>query len=135
MKKLKYYPYMICKSMRKSMNIKHISEKNLSHLENDMLDLLWKMKKARVREIYNLLIKKRDLAHSSVAVMLDRLYKKGHVKREVESCKGGFRYIYCPSLEKSEFQRNVIENSVNKIIKKFGSTAINYFDERFGKEN
>ena len=108
-----------------------VSESILSPLEQDILSLLWVKKKAKVREIYQIIRKKKDIAHTSIAVMLDRLHQKNLVRREVESCRGGFRYTYYPLQCEAEFKNEKIRTAVDKLIEKFGSTAVNYFNERF----
>jgi len=111
------------------------SEKGvLSPLENDVLKVIWPDKKKKVRDVYNSLKDKRKVALSSVAVILDRLYEKGVVDRKAETCRGGMRYIYFPKKNKKEFEKSVVEGAVEDLIHKFGSTAVAYFNERFGKK-
>jgi len=110
-------------------------EKQLSPLENDILELLWKQKHARVREIYDTLRKKKKkVAHTSVAVFLDRLYEKKLVKRDIETCRGGFRYMYTTATEKEDFHKAIVQRAVDSLIHRFGNTAISYFNERFSRE-
>ncbi len=103
----------------------------LSPLENDILKVLWPDKKLKVRQIYSKLKGKRKLALSSVAVLLDRLHDKGVVGRKMETGRGGIRYVYFPSKSKREFEKSIVEETVNNLINKFGNTAVNYFNERF----
>ncbi len=106
----------------------------LSPLEKDVLKILWPNKAMKVREIYNILKHKRSVALSSIAVILDRLHDKKIVSRNVETGKGGIRYIYYPKHDKKGFERSVIEKTINKMIEKFGSTAVSYFNERFSEK-
>jgi len=103
----------------------------LSPLEKDVLTILWLRKSMKVRDIYNILKKKRKVALSSVAVILDRLYERNVVKRRIETARGGIRYIYSPRQDKGGFEKSVIEITVNKLIERFGSRAVSYFNERF----
>jgi predicted transcriptional regulator len=105
----------------------------LSPLEQDILKVIWPDRKMRVRAIYEKLKGRRKLALSSVAVLLDRLHCRGVVKRDVETGRGGVRYIYYPSSDQRQFEKNVVETAVNKLIEKFGSTAVSYFNERFSR--
>lgn len=106
----------------------------LSPLEADVLEILWKKKDIRVRELHNILKKKRKVALTSIAVILDRLYKKRLVKRTAEPGRGGHHYIYSSSTSKSDFEHSVMEGAVNKLIASFGNSAVNYFNERFSKK-
>ncbi len=105
----------------------------LSPLEQDILQVLWQKKSMRVREIYNKLKDKRKLALSSVAVLLDRLYERNIVDREIETARGGVRYVYFAKQDKIGFEKSVVEQTVNKLIDAFGKVATAYFDERFRK--
>jgi len=106
----------------------------LSPLEADVLRVLWPDKQLKVRQIYDALKHKRKVALSSVAVILDRLHEKNIVSRNVETARGGMRYIYFPKHDKKEFEKTVVESAVNKLIDAFGPTAVSYFNERFGKK-
>ena len=109
-------------------------ESVLSPLENDVLKVLWPDRRLKVRHIYEKLSKDRPVALSSIAVILDRLFEKSIVNRSVEKGRGGVRYIYYPVHNKSQFEKSLIETTVNKLIDNFGSTAVSYFNERFGEE-
>ncbi len=106
----------------------------LSPLETDVLTTLYKLEKARTREIHRLLKQRRHVAFTSVIVMLDRLHKKGIVARTIESGQGGGHYIYYPKASRQEFEESVVDNTVNKLISNFGDVAANYFHKRFSKK-
>lgn len=108
-------------------------ESLLSPLESDVLSIIWPNKEMRVREIYNILRKDREVALCSIAVILDRLHERNIVDRRVEIGRGGARYVYFPLKNKTEFEKSIIEKTVNNLIQKFGSTAVSYFNERFKK--
>ncbi|MBI2546427.1 BlaI/MecI/CopY family transcriptional regulator [Candidatus Woesearchaeota archaeon] len=105
----------------------------LSPLENDVLKILWPDKRMKVRAIYDRLKGKRKVALSSIAVILDRLHERSIVERQIETGRGGVRYIYFPKKNKQEFETEIVESTVNSLINKFGQTAISYFNERFSK--
>lgn len=106
----------------------------LSPLESDVISILFRKNEAKVREIHNILKRKKNVALTSIAVILDRLYKKGLVKRKMENGKGGIHYIYSTSESKTDIEKSIIESSINKLIDVFGPSAVNYFDERFSKK-
>lgn len=105
----------------------------LSPLEADILKILLANKEMKVRDIHNRLKGKRKVALTSIAVMLDRLYEKKFVNRKVEIGRGGPHYIYYPVADKSNIEHSIIKMTVDKLIDSFGSTAVNYFNERFSK--
>lgn len=103
----------------------------LSPLENDVIKILWKRDSMRVRDIYHILRKKRKVALTSVAVILDRLHEKRIVTRKIAVGRGGEHYIYSSSCSRQDFEQSVIDKTVNKLIDKFGPVAVTYFNERF----
>ncbi len=105
----------------------------LSPLQQDILETLWRKDNQRVRQIHNIL-KHKNIALTSIAVDLDRLHKKGVVQRIVEKGLGGPHYIYSVNKTKEEFQTSILDNTVDKLIEKFGSVAVDYFNGRFSKK-
>lgn len=108
-------------------------ESVLSPLESDVLHIIWPAKEMKVRAIYEKLRPKKKIALSSIAVILDRLFDRGIVDRKMETGRGGVRYLYFPKQDKGQFEKSIVEQTVNSLINKFGSTAVSYFNERFKK--
>jgi|SRR3989338_8721939 len=105
----------------------------LSPLENDVIKILWKRESMRVRDIYSLLRRRRKVALTSVAVILDRLYEKKLVTRKIALGRGGEHYIYSSCCSQQDFEQSVIDKTVNRLIDKFGPVAVTYFNERFSR--
>lgn len=105
----------------------------LSPLETDTLLLLWRLDKARVKEIHRILKGRKKVALTSVAVTLDRLHQKGIVSRTVEKGRGGGHYIYYPRSTRHEFEESIVNHTVNRLMNNFGPVAANYFHKRFSK--
>ncbi|MBI2138344.1 BlaI/MecI/CopY family transcriptional regulator [Candidatus Woesearchaeota archaeon] len=103
----------------------------LSPLEKSLLSLFAPEKERRANELYRKISKKKKVALSSIPVILDRLYTKGILERRAETCRGGARYVYKLQLDKSHFEKSIVENTVNALIHKFGQSALSYFNERF----
>ncbi len=116
----------------KVLEIRQELKAALSPLEALVLEALAGGQGLRTKDVYKLVKRKRKVALTSVAVMLDRLYSKGLVDRKVESCRGGHRYIYCASANTEKFEEKMLGSAVNKLIERFGSVAVSYFNERFG---
>ncbi|MBI4154195.1 BlaI/MecI/CopY family transcriptional regulator [Candidatus Woesearchaeota archaeon] len=107
----------------------------LSPLESDVLKIMWKNPDSwRVRDIHSTLKKRRKVALTSVAVILDRLHAKKIVTRKINIGRGGEYYIYSCQVCKEDFQQTVVEKTVDKLIDNFGDVAVNYFNERFSKD-
>lgn len=102
----------------------------LSPLENSVLKVLWRSGgKMRVRELH---AKLKVVPLTSIAVTLDRLHGKGAVVRASEKGRGGTHYIYS-AIPKESFQRSVVAGIADRLVANFGSIAVNYFNEKYGK--
>lgn len=106
---------------------------DLSPLERAILKKLWPQRRLKVRELFTLLKNERSVALTSIAVALDRLHSKSIVDRTITTGRGGIRYVYFPRKSRAEFEKSVVEATVNKLITRFGTTALSYFNERFKK--
>ncbi|MEW6721741.1 MAG: BlaI/MecI/CopY family transcriptional regulator [Candidatus Micrarchaeota archaeon] len=105
----------------------------LSPLEATVLKALLPGKRMKVREIHESVSRKQKVVLTSVAVMLDRLHEKKLVGREVETCRGGTRYIYFLRKSPDEIEEEYLKGQVDSIISKFGDKAIAYFHRRFSE--
>ncbi|MBI2667863.1 BlaI/MecI/CopY family transcriptional regulator [Candidatus Woesearchaeota archaeon] len=108
--------------------------KSLSPLESFIIKSLKPNKKYSSQIVYNLINKNKKISRSSVPVILDRLYNKGLLERETETGRGGIRFLYKVQLNKEEFERKVVENTVNALVKRFGEKAVVYFNESVAKQ-
>lgn len=103
----------------------------LSPLESRVLGLLSPAGARTVRDVHGRL--GGDAALTSVAVTLDRLHKMGLVERRAETCRGGIRYRYTARTSPRDFEKRLVESTVDNLIERFGPAALAYFEERFGK--
>lgn len=115
--------------MRSENSLQRVAQ--LSPLENDVLNAIWKGSGGmRTRDVHAKLGKK--VALTSVAVMLNRLHGKGAVSRTSEKGRGGTHYIYS-AVPKEKFQRSLIAGVADRLVENFGSVAVNYFNEKYGR--
>lgn len=93
----------------------------LGDLEKEVLEVLWKRKEATLKEIWKVFNKQKGLAYTTIATVLQRLQKKGFVKKE----KG--RYV--PVYSKKDFTINLFNRFVNSFLSNFGDLAYASFVE------
>ncbi len=106
---------------------------NVSPLEAKVLEVLLPGEKMKVREVHQTLSKKQKVPFTSIAVILDRLYVKKLVDRNMETCRGGTRYIYFLKKNVNELEEDYLKQNVDRIISKFGDKAVAYFHKRFSE--
>ena len=113
--------------------------KVLGSLEADVLDVLWELKKGHVKKIHQEVakkraLKKRKIAITTVATVLDRLFEKGFVDRELKR-KNGIRYEYSPSITETQLKKAVVRDVLNGLFETFGEAAIAHLVDRAGIED
>jgi len=105
--------------------------KVLGDLEADVLEALWKLKVAHVRDIHREVARKRKVAVTTVATVLDRLFEKGLVERELIRTRGLY-YEYRPSLSKRQLESTIVRDVLKGIFETFGDAAVSYLVNQVG---
>ena len=108
--------------------------KVLGDLEADIMKTIWNIESGDVKTIHKHLTKERKAAVTTVATVLDRLHEKNLVQRELVK-KGGIRYIYKPSMTRTQFDSTVVSNVLRGLFESFGESAISYLVQTTGIED
>ncbi|MGW8181872.1 MAG: BlaI/MecI/CopY family transcriptional regulator [bacterium] len=106
----------------------------LGDLEADIMKTIWTIQSGDVKTIHTHLNKERKAAVTTVATVLDRLYAKGLVQRDLIK-EGGVRYIYSPAMTRNQFDSTVVRNVFKGLLESFGESAISYLVETTGIED
>ncbi len=106
-------------------------KKVLGHLEADVMEIVWAQKKATVREVYDVLRQRRDLAYTTVMTIMTRLAEKGILQKE----KVGNAYLYAPVLSKNELLNSVVTEVIDGLLADFAEPAMTHFVDRMSKED
>lgn len=93
---------------------------SLGPLESDVMNVIWKKKKAYVREVVETLRLKRSLAYTTVMTVMDKLFKKGFLKRE----KIGKAYQYCPVAPRDIFANKALSLVLHDLITNHGRAKV-----------
>ena len=84
---------------RDGENVASAMVPELGPLEQGVMDIVWTMGEANVRDVAGRL--ERPLAYTTVMTTLDRLYKKGLLERQ----KSARAFVYAPRLTRDEWER------------------------------
>ncbi|OGW13862.1 MAG: hypothetical protein A2035_06495 [Nitrospirae bacterium GWA2_42_11] len=95
----------------------------LGDLEKSVMDVLWEMSEATGREVFEEIEKKKPVAFTTVLTVMDRLLKKGLIKR----IKKGGLYVYKTTLSKDDFVKQVSEEVLQGILDISASSAATSF--------
>lgn len=106
-----------------------MKQKELSNLEQEIMDIVWELKQASIRDVLNKISKDRQLAYNTIGTILTRLENKGLVIKK----EGDGSHIYKPKLSKESYGKAIIDGFMQRVIHSFGKTAISSFAESIDK--
>jgi len=95
-----------------------------------MLEELWETgSPLSVREFHDKIRSIRPVAVTTVATILDRLYRKGLLSRKLVK-EGGPHYLYSSRLSKDEFKHVVVNNVMGALLRGFNDMTVAYLADR-----
>ena len=95
----------------------------LGELQAEILGALQRLGKASAREILKEIGTQRELAYTTVSTVLDRLYRKGLIRRFRVIGRGGVKYLY--SYAPSEDMRaNFVRRALDRLVSAFGPSIV-----------
>jgi len=100
-------------------------QKRLSPLEQEVMIVVWELKSCHARDIVSKFEKTKPLAYTTVATLLDRLYKKGMVNRKNE----GSVFVFSPKSTSEEYSKKIAKFFLNNFFDSFGESAMVSFAE------
>ncbi|MCS6860442.1 MAG: BlaI/MecI/CopY family transcriptional regulator [Abditibacteriales bacterium] len=92
----------------------------LGELESQVLDVVWRMKSATVREVKEHLRHRRHIAYTTVMTTMDRLHEKGFLVRT----KRGKGYVYAPRVSRQEVGKSVMKKWLRNMLRAFGEPTM-----------
>lgn len=95
----------------------------LGDLEQIVMNVVWAEGCATVRCVCDQILRKRDIAYTTVMTTMDRLAKKNLLTRK----KNGKAYEYIPTCSEVELKQGVTESIVNSLVQNYGDLAIAQF--------
>jgi|WetSurMetagenome_2_1015567.scaffolds.fasta_scaffold149979_2 BlaI family transcriptional regulator, penicillinase repressor len=108
--------------------------KVLGDLEAVVMEATWQLEKGDVKTIHRRVNQEKKVAVTTIATILDRLYKKGLVKRKLLT-NYSLRYEYSPALTKVEFENAVVRDVFKGLLETFEETTIYYLVNELGLDN
>ncbi len=102
-----------------------MKQKPLSVLEQEVMDIVWENKRCSVREVLPYLPQNKKYAYTTIATILNRLYKKGLVFKRL----GKESYIYSAKISKESYTKTIAQSFLKRFIGSFGDTAVVSFAE------
>lgn len=98
----------------------------LGPLETDVMESVWRLGDATVRDVHADLAERRDLAYTTVMTTMGRLAGKGLLVRDTS----GLAHRYRPGITREDYARSTVTSVVDWLVQSFPEPAMSYFVEK-----
>ena len=95
----------------------------LGELQASILGAIQKLGKASAREILEEIGSERKIAYTTISTVLDRLYRKGLVKRSKTISRGGTKYVYSYAAP-PDMRTSLVQRALNQLVSAFGPSIV-----------
>ncbi len=93
------------------------------------MEILWAKGPMRGRDLYKEVCRKKDIAYTTALTVLDRLSKKGLVKKDRESGT----ILFTPAVSRQAYENSVTGSLIQKAFETSPDLAVSAFAEMFFK--
>ena len=106
----------------------------LGDLEAIVLRELWESKSPlSVKEFHVQIARTRPVAVTTVATILDRLYRKGIVQRKLVR-EGGPHYEYSAKFTEDQFKHEIVDNVMGTLLHSFNDITVAYLADKMSND-
>ncbi len=100
-------------------------ESLLGPLEQDVMDVVWSLKDATVRDVHEELVKDRKIAYTTVMTTMARLASKGLLQRDTT----GLAHRYRPTVSQDTYLRGALSRVLGWALDRYPEPAASYLME------
>lgn len=94
----------------------------LGPLEQDVMDVVWMLGDATVRDVHDRLASRRKIAYTTVMTTMTRLAAKGLLGRDTE----GLAHRYRPAVSRDTYARSAVGNVLTWLLDRYPEPAASY---------
>lgn len=98
----------------------------LGPLETDVMEAIWRLGDATVRDVHAELADRRDLAYTTIMTTMARLAAKDLLERDTS----GLAHRYRPTISREDYARSTVTSVVDWLVQAFPEPAMSYFVEK-----
>jgi predicted transcriptional regulator len=103
----------------------------LGDLEAEIMECMWNLDTASVRDVHECLLGRREIAYTTVMTVMTRLAEKGHLQRRPE----GRAYIYSPLKTRDAFCTDVVKKVMSGLFGQMDRPVLTHFVESLTDED
>lgn len=89
-----------------------MKNKPLGPLELVIMRVVWRLNEATVRNVYEVLLRERKIAYTTVMTVMNKLEKKGYLKKVQQNRA----YLYHPSKPQDQVIRSMVQEFVTRVF-------------------
>jgi predicted transcriptional regulator len=94
----------------------------IGSLEADILAIVWQKEKTTVRDVYETLRERRQIAYTTVMTVMNNLVKKHLLAQD----KRNIAYVYTPAIPGREVAQIVLDSVVDRLLLGHGNVAVSH---------
>ena len=94
----------------------------IGSLEADILAIVWEKETTTVRDVYETLRERRQIAYTTVMTVMNNLVKKHLLTQD----KSNIAYVYTPAIPGREVAQIVLDSVVDRLLLGHGNIAVSH---------
>jgi predicted transcriptional regulator len=94
----------------------------IGSLEADILAIVWEHDRTTVRDVYETLRERRQIAYTTVMTVMNNLVKKHLLTQD----KANIAYVYTPAIPGREVAQIVLDSVVDRLLRGQNNVAVSY---------
>lgn len=94
----------------------------IGSLEAEVLTIVWDHARTTVRDVYETLRERRQIAYTTVMTVMNNLVKKGLLTRD----KKPIAHVYAPAIPGREVAEIVLDSVVDRLLKGRSNVAVSH---------
>jgi predicted transcriptional regulator len=110
---------------------KHELSEVLGPLETEIMEVVWDEGEVTVRDVHQVLRKRRAIAYTTVMTTMGRLADKSILTRIEEQPA----HRYYPAMSRDEYASSTVKSVVDWLVTRFPEPAAAYLIDRVGRED
>ncbi|MDP1808073.1 MAG: BlaI/MecI/CopY family transcriptional regulator [Actinomycetota bacterium] len=94
----------------------------LGDLEVDVMGIVWNLNTATVKDVFEVMYKRRGLAYTTIMTVMNRLAVKGILSQD----KSSVPYIYRPLVARDEMATSMVREVVDRVLDGSAAAVMSY---------
>ena len=94
----------------------------LGPLEQDVMDVVWRMRDVTVRDVHVELATRREIAYTTVMTTMSRLARKGILQRDTAD----LAHRYRPVVSRDQYARGAVGDVLTWLLERYPEPAVAY---------